>query len=102
MPTKTANDGEVGLVYRQNGKSYAVALTKEQHVQLQLIVPRSSVNPVRKITGEHKQLAKCKRLPKLLGVTDIRNQFGMKALLVLRGCFVYDVSEYPELYKLAK
>jgi len=39
MPAQTANDGEVGLVYRQNGTSYAVALTKEQHVLLQKIVP---------------------------------------------------------------
>jgi len=36
---KIANYGEVGLVYRYDGKSYAVALTKEQHVLLQLTVP---------------------------------------------------------------
>lgn len=34
-----ANDGEVGLVYRMDGKSYAVALTREQHTLLQAIVP---------------------------------------------------------------
>ena len=39
MPAQIANDGEVGLVYRQNGKSYAVALTKEQHLLLQSIIP---------------------------------------------------------------
>lgn len=39
MSTNTANDGEVGLVYRMNGKSYAVALTREQHALLQLTVP---------------------------------------------------------------
>lgn len=34
-----ANDGEVGLVYRTNGKSYAVGLTREQHTLLQGLVP---------------------------------------------------------------
>jgi hypothetical protein len=61
-------------------------------------VHRSDVNKVRKLTGEHKELEKCRRLPKILGVTDIRNQFGQKALLIMRGDFIYDASEYPELY----
>jgi len=39
MVEKIAADKEVGLVYRDNGKSYAVALTREQHTLLQLIVP---------------------------------------------------------------
>ncbi len=34
-----ANDGEVGLTYRMDGKSYAVALTREQHTLLQGLVP---------------------------------------------------------------
>lgn len=34
-----AKDGEVGLVYRLDGKSYAVALTPEQHALLQAITP---------------------------------------------------------------
>jgi ribosomal protein L21E len=33
-----AQDGEVGLVYRINGKSYAVALQKDQHLTLQVLV----------------------------------------------------------------
>jgi hypothetical protein len=39
MPTTLANDGEVGLVYRMDGKSYAVILTRAQHELLQKIVP---------------------------------------------------------------
>lgn len=34
-----AKDGEVGLVYRMEGVSYAVGLTEDQHRLLQLIVP---------------------------------------------------------------
>lgn len=36
---RIAKDGEVGLVYRDNGKSYPVALTREQHTLLQVIIP---------------------------------------------------------------
>ncbi|QRQ99743.1 hypothetical protein [Dyadobacter sandarakinus] len=36
---RLAKDGEVGLVYRIDGASYAVALNEEQHKLLQLIVP---------------------------------------------------------------
>lgn len=39
MTERIANDGEVGLVYRMGGRSYAVALTAEQHIVLQKIVP---------------------------------------------------------------
>jgi len=67
-----------------------------------LQTPRSAVNPVRKLSGEHKQLAKCRRLPIMLGVTDIRNQFGMKALLVKKGIYIYDVTECPGLYEKGK
>ena len=64
--------------------------------------PRDSVNPIKKLTGDHKRLLKCKRLPKLLGIKDIRNQFGLGALLVMKGTYIYDVSQYPNLYKIAK
>lgn len=37
--TQIAKDGEVGLVYRIDGESYAVGLTLEQHRMLQLLVP---------------------------------------------------------------
>jgi len=67
-----------------------------------LQTPRSAVNPVKNLSGEHKQLAKCRRLPAMLGVADIRNQFGMKALLVKKGIYVYDVTEYPGLYEKGK
>jgi len=67
-----------------------------------LQTPRASVNPIRKLSGEHKQLAKCRRLPKLLGVADIRNQFGEKALLVMKGSFIYDVTGVPGLYEKGK
>jgi len=38
MPLQLAKDGEVSLVYQQNGKSYAVELTKEQHDLLQKLI----------------------------------------------------------------
>jgi len=38
MARTLANDGEVGLVYRMDGQSYAVGLSKEQHQQLQVLV----------------------------------------------------------------
>jgi len=37
-----------------------------------------------------------------LGVADIRNQFGEKALLVLKGSFIYDVTGVPGLYEKGK
>ena len=39
MPLTIAAKNEVGLVYRIDGKSYAVSLTREQHELLQKIVP---------------------------------------------------------------
>jgi len=35
-----------------------------------LSTPRSAVNAVKKLSGEHKQLAKCRRLPAILGVAE--------------------------------
>ena len=60
---------------------------------------RSATNPARRLSGKHPSLAKCPRLPRTLGLADIRNSFGKNSLLIRKGDFVYDVSKFPKLYE---
>lgn len=60
---------------------------------------RNASNRVKRLSGKHPKLDKCPKIPRTLGITDIRNSFGRDALLITKGAFIYNVTQFPELYQ---
>jgi|GEM_PF-5416001 len=60
---------------------------------------RNPSNKVKRLSGAHPKLELCPRLPRILGLSDIRNSFGRDALLITKGSFIYNVNQFPELYQ---